>query len=243
MSFTEYRDSIELFIDGKSAKEYGIQVLKTNILSSPEPRLEFHDVPGRNGSLLVTDGTYDDFILNVECVIVNETDYPMADITRKARKFFRSAINSKIQTDEDLEFYLEGTFASKLDIVETIENFGEFIAIFRCNPFRKYINNDAVTISQSGSKLYNEFEICLPYIKITGNGNITLKINDDEYSFSNVSEYIEIDSEVGNCFKDIVPMDRHFNADHLPFLYEGDNVISWVGNVSKIEIIPNKGVM
>lgn len=53
--------------------------------------------------------------------------------------------------------------------------------------------------------MYNaEFFPSSPYIKITGSGTVTLTINNASFTFSDIDEYIEIDSEAMNAYKGTV---------------------------------------
>ena len=54
-------------------------------------------------------------------------------------------------------------------------------------------------------------------------------------------EEIEVDSEIMNAYKkvndDIILLNNKMYSD-FPILEEGNNDISWVGNISQIEITP-----
>lgn len=242
--FTEYRKPIVLYIDDKSSLDVGISVIKSNILSSPSPRREFEEVPGRKmGSVLIDEGCYDDFTLELECCLVNESEETMANIARRAKKYLLGAINSKLQTDEDLDFYLTGTYISKVDIVEAIDNFGTFQAQFRCAPIRKYVHNSGITITKKDSTLFNEFDYAIPYIKIKGTGDVVLIINGTRFEIKGVEEYIEIDSERMDCYKGEIPQNNKFRGLYFPEFDPGINTISWEGNITEIEIVPNRGVI
>ena len=52
-----------------------------------------------------------------------------------------------------------------------------------------------------------------------------------------VEDYIEIDTELYNCFKGDVNQNNKMYSD-FPVLEEGVNNISWEGNVTRLEITP-----
>ena len=55
-----------------------------------------------------------------------------------------------------------------------------------------------------------------PYIKIYGSGNISLHINSDTFTFENVSDYIEIDSETMNAYKGQSLQNNVMSGDGFP---------------------------
>ena len=76
-----------------------------------------------------------------------------------------------------------------------------------------------------------------PYIKVYGTGDITISINDRPLKFKNVENYIEVDTELMNCFKDNINQNNRMYSD-FPILNAGENTFTWVGNVIKIELEP-----
>ncbi|MDU6337913.1 MAG: phage tail protein, partial [Clostridium sporogenes] len=62
-------------------------------------------------------------------------------------------------------------------------------------------------------------------------------INNEIIKFTNISDYIELDSEMMECYKSNVPL-NHLMIGNFPIFQVGENNISWTGNISKIEIIP-----
>ena len=55
---------------------------------------------------------------------------------------------------------------------------------------------------------------------------------------SNLDEYIEIDSELMNCFKDTTLKNDTVTGDGFPMLKPGTTTIACAGNVQRIEVIP-----
>ena len=57
--------------------EYGIHVLEQPVLTLPNERATFVDVPGRSGSLTVLEGdaVYEDLVLTAQCMVENLERY------------------------------------------------------------------------------------------------------------------------------------------------------------------------
>lgn len=114
-----------------------------------------------------------------------------------------------------------------------------FTATFICNGL-KYMTSGlkAQIITTSGIVLNNfgTYE-AKPMLKIYGSGNITVSINSSNFTIKNVVDYVAIDSEIKECYKDDINFGRNMTGDY-PVFFIGKNTISWSGNVSKLEITP-----
>ena len=79
-----------------------------------------------------------------------------------------------------------------------------------------------------------------PYIKLYGSGAVALMMQPQGRGMmiSNLDEYIEIDSELMNCFKDTTLKNDTVTGDGFPMLKPGTTTIACAGNVQRIEVIP-----
>ncbi|NOW02481.1 phage tail protein [Clostridium beijerinckii] len=114
-----------------------------------------------------------------------------------------------------------------------------FTATFICNGL-KYMTSGlkSKTITTSGTILNNfgTYE-AKPILKIYGSGSITLNINNTSFTVKNVVDYVIIDSEIKECYKDNINFGKNMTGD-WPVFSIGQNTISWSGSVSKIEVTP-----
>lgn len=227
--FIEYRDSLILYKDGVSSLDYGIRVLKTNILSSPKPNIEHIEIPGRDGSLSVFNG-WEDFIFEVECILIGDEKDSMANIARKAKRFLVEGTNCKLQSSEDMDFYLVGTIDSKLDLEEVLENFSNvFRVTYRCKPHRYYRNESHLTVSNNQATINIVHDECKPIFNITCNGDITISVNDESLVLKGVTGPIIVDCDLMDCYK--ISGGRKISQNHLMYSFfprfkRGKNIIS-----------------
>lgn len=79
-----------------------------------------------------------------------------------------------------------------------------------------------------------------PDIKLYGSGAVVIMIQPQGRGMmiSNLDEYIEIDSELMNCFKDTVLKNDTVKGAEFPVLKPGACTINCTGDVTRIEIIP-----
>lgn len=238
MQYYINKDDLQYFIyDGISSADFNIIITKTNQLSSPERNIEIIEIDGRNDHLLIDKGNYKPFNLEIECYIDAEENN-ICEISRNIKKWLQSDFKfKKLIFSDDPEYYYEASCINKLDIEEVINLLGEFKITFLCNPLKKKINSDFPIVLTNNTTLYNENIVSNPYIKVVGSGNITVNINNQKLILKGVEEYIEVDTELYNCFKGSENQNNKMYSD-FPVLEEGKNNISWEGNVTRVEIIP-----
>jgi phage-related protein len=76
-----------------------------------------------------------------------------------------------------------------------------------------------------------------PLVKIYGSGNISISIGGKSFTVNNVSSYVNVDSEIKECYKDNTNKGKDMVGDY-PVLPIGSSIITWSGSVTKIEITP-----
>lgn len=226
---------------GKSSRDFCLKIKEINNLSSPSRALDIHEVLGRNGELIIDNGNYNNFHLQIECFIDgrperNGKELSLAELADELKSWLQTSFEYSPIQIEGQDFYYEGYCDNSLDIKELFTNFGEVLITFNCKPYRKK-DSDKITITQSGTTIANEHMDSEPYVKVYGTGDITLTIGDQTIKLVNVENYIELDSELMNCFKDNVNQNNRMIGD-FPLLRKGDNSVTWSGKVTKIEIEP-----
>ena len=79
-----------------------------------------------------------------------------------------------------------------------------------------------------------------PYIKLYGSGAVALMIQPQGRGMmiSDLDEYIEIDSELMNCFKGTVLKNDTVKGTEFPVFKSGVCTINCTGDVTRIEVIP-----
>lgn len=81
-----------------------------------------------------------------------------------------------------------------------------------------------------------------PYIRVFGNGDGTLVIESQngrqQWSFKNIDEYLEIDSEQMNFYKDTVLKNDTVTGSGFPTLAPGENKFILGGGVTSLSVFP-----
>lgn len=112
---------------------------------------------------------------------------------------------------------------------------------FRVQPFKYELDENAVTLTQSGKSVTNQgLETSKPIMTITGSGTVELSINGNKvfkYTFPANETEVVIDSEKQDAYLGTVLKNRNMSGE-FPVLQSGDNTITWDGTVTSIVVEP-----
>lgn len=89
----------------------------------------------------------------------------------------------------------------------------------------------------NNSILYNYLDTSKPLIKAYGGGVSTITVNGQSFVID-VGEYVYIDSALELTYKDKNTA-GNLQVGEYPVLINGENLISWDSNITKLEIQPN----
>ena len=231
--------------NGQSSYELGIRIKEKNIYSSGKRDLSLVSVPGRDGDLVNSNKRFVNATVSYTCFLPASSIAELNTKIRNVKKwlFVDSDQYHELSDSYDPTFERLAIFNSKLDIADEASRIGTFTVSFSCKPFRYLVSSLEASEVATGDTLYNPFPFASkPYIKITGSGNITLNVSNSKgtkvYQFKNVSGYVECDSELMNCYKATTLKNNDFVADDFPSFEFGNNIITFSGTVTKVEIIP-----
>lgn len=208
---------------------YYLIVNKLPSIFKAQKNIDKIEVEGRDGFLTQDYGTYKSIIKTVECTIKDSSniDYICSWLDGSGEVIFSN--------EEDKKY--KATIINQIEFSKILRTYRRFIVQFECQPhkYSPYYNN--ITITEPNT-LYNSGALSKPIIKIYGSGDITLTINSKSINLTGITDYITIDSDIQDAYKDTENMNNNM-AGEFPVLKSGNNEISWVGTVTKIEITPN----
>lgn len=244
MQYYVNKDDLQYFVyNGMSSADFGIVITNTNQLSSPERNVEIVEIDGRDEPLIIDKGNFKPFELKITCSIDSE-EKNINDLSRDIKMWLQSDFKlKKLILSDDLEYYYNAACVNKLDIEEVIKELGEFELTFLCDPLKRYEIGDSKIILKTHKTIQNYWYESKPLIRILGNGDITININDQKVIFKGVQDEIEIDSNIMNAYKidkftnNIINENSKMYSD-FPVIEAGKNNISWTGDVLSIEITP-----
>lgn len=226
------------FNNKNSYNDFELVIVGTITRPSTNANYETIPVLGRRGSLNIFQN-YNDNEITVNFGFKNIENLTSKKSNILAWLNSRKCTDLIISDDESVFYKVNKVSISGFDG----NNIKNFKCTFTVDPFIFFKEGNAIKEVYTPTILFNgqsnqESEL---YIKIYGTGDITIKINNQNLVLKNVDNYIEVDSQLKNCFKNVNGIIINCNNKMyslFPVLEVGENNISWVGNVSKLEIIP-----
>ena len=188
--------------DGVKSTDYGVQIYGEGVFNAPERAVEYVKVPGRNGSIVLDQGYYENI----------EVTYPANIIARNTQDFadaiasFRNALCSRkgycrLTDDYHPGEYRMAVYSNGLEVDEKALRTGEFEITFNCQPQRYLLSGEAPISVDSGDTIYNPTpHASNPLIAVEGPGRINLgdqpiQINDVVVGTVNVSDKITLQNQ------------------------------------------------
>lgn len=190
--------------------------------------VEIIEVPGRDGYLTISKNRKKPILKTVTAVLIDEHK------KHEVRNWLYGE-GRLILSNESDAFYK----ARIINSPEYYDYWGygwQFDVEFLCQPWAYLLTGETIiTITEKNTVIHNLEGPSQPLIKIYGNGPVDLIVNDKIHKFDNVEEYAIIDSELMEVYKETSPVKYY---GEFPEFVPGENIVSWDGNVSKLEIIP-----
>ncbi len=232
--------------NGRSSAEFGLHIQSKNVFSAPEYDAEFISIPGRSGDIINANRRFANIKVTYTVFLARKNTAALAAVLRdiKGWLYFEPDRYHEITDSYDTEYFRYGVISGSLDIEEQLNKVGSFTVTFNCKPYKySYAGQQAVAADDSTLTVSNPtaFE-SRPYIKLYGSGAVTLNVSSadgtNSWAISAIDEYIEIDSELMNCFKGTVLKNDTVKGAEFPFFKPGVCTINCTGDVTKIEVIP-----
>ena len=215
--------------------EYGIHVLEQPVLTLPNERATFVDVPGRSGSLTVLEGdaVYDDLVLTAQCRVENMERY------EEIASYLKGS--GRVTFANRPEGYYEARIVNQIPFEKILRGnpHRSFAVNFRCKPFWYQKNVAPIALTQSGSFVTNPGNVYAePVITVYGTGAITLMVGMIITELEGISGSITLNSQLQEAYSGTTSMNGAISGE-FPVLLPGQNAVSWTGNVTSLNVIPN----
>jgi phage-related protein len=219
-----------------NSKDYNVFISGENIFVSPERDADIVAVPGRDGTLSIDNGRFDNVNIEYPCAIVYDF--------RKNYDAFKGALLSqrgykRLADSYDVDHYRKARFLSTLDPEMTqLNRHGQFTVNFDCDPRRFLkIGDRAVEFNANGSLKNPTSYTAKPLIRAYGVGALT--IGDNTLHVQSTDGYTDIDTELQEAYKGATNCNNNIILDsgNFPTLAPGIDAITFTG-FTKLEITP-----
>ncbi|WP_297520513.1 phage tail domain-containing protein [uncultured Clostridium sp.] len=216
-------------VDSRDFK--GLVVNKLPDIIKPSEKVEKYDLPSRHGNMVIPTGFFEQVSKKIECTLKDPRDID---------KIIRLLNGSGefIFSNQPDRFY-KATIVNAIPFERIIRQARRFIIELECEPFGYLIGGkELITITeptQIGNKGNYESE---PIITISGRGNVGIVIGQQNFTLENIVDNITVDTPLLEVYQGVNVLNKKFRGE-FPIIPLDDSLISWTGDVSKIEIITN----
>jgi predicted phage tail component-like protein len=221
-----------------SYSDFELVVVGTITRPSTNANYETTPVPGRRGSLNIFQ-YYNDNEITVTFGFKRQENITLWKSKILAWLNSKNCTELIITDDKSIFYKVNKVSVSGLDG----NNIKEFKCTFTVEPFTFLKEGNELIEIEKATTIFNEKanQESEMYMKIYGTGDITININRQSLILKGVNGFIEVDSKLKNCYKNVNGVITNCNNQmysQFPVLEVGENNISWIGAVTKIEIEP-----
>lgn len=230
----------EIIYNGRSSREFGMEVETFPSYTTPKRSGEKIHIPGRNGDLYIDGGSWENgtrsYIVSIGSL---ERDY--YEMGNKLSEWLNSSTTyARLEDSYEPEVFRLAIYSNEMEYTNIYNHGGESEISFDCKPQRFLkVGEHTITITKA-TEIQNPTSFAsLPLINVYGTGTGELVIDTCRVTISNIGGTITIDSDLQDAYY------QNQNKNSLitvptgfPVLNAGVSKISFSGGINKVEVIP-----
>lgn len=241
--------------NGINSREMGVYIRTKQAYDKPQRDLSIISVPGRNGDLVIDNGSYKNLEMTLGLRLVtpriSKNDVESFNYAyNKVVEWLQPTANYFAYSDSyDPRYYRKACIKSALKVTQKCSDIADFNVTFSMKPYKySFEGDEAIELSGGASftVVNPENAPSLPKMTIynaltydaTAEIVHTFAVNDTVYNIKNFRSPIQLDAEMMNLYKGAMNKNNLYLSSTFPVLKPGANTIALVNNVSKIQLIP-----
>ncbi len=208
----------------------GLMICELPPITKPKMRVQETTIDGVDGSIIEELG-YESYDKSLKIGLTYNFDVD------KIIKYFTG--EGQVVFSNESDKYYNAKIIDQIDY-ERLLRFKEATVKFRVQPFKYKLNESSTTLTQSGKVVNVGLEYSKPIMKIIGSGAVEVLVNGlatFTYTFPENETGVIIDSEKEDAYLGTALKNRNMTGE-FPRLLDGENTISWSGNVTSIVVEP-----
>lgn len=224
---------------GGASTNYGIVVREAPAYEKPKKRLQVFNVPGRNGSVIIEDKSFDDVPRNYEVWLSDNAELDLTSLVYKVGEWlFAPSGYQRLEDSFETNVFRLAYYSGGDEITNELTMYGKTTLKFTCRPERFYKEGEIEKEVSNGDFIFNETAYeSKPLIHIEGTGAVSISISGVTMN-ATVTDYINIDCESMNAYRLASENKNDKISGSFPLIKPGKNAIATTGTISKVTIIP-----
>ena len=228
-----------LIMDGVDSRTFGLYINGVNTFGAPAREVSTHQIPGRNGDLIVKADRLQNYDLTYSAFIYRNFDANIAALRAfllSHTSYFR--LEDTYHPDEYRMAYFRGPFTPA---VNQRLNAAKFDLVFNVKPQRFLKSGEEYVSISDGDVITNPTRfVSRPLLRFTGSGTIQFGSGTILTITDNISQTIYIDCETMECYNGSTNLNNKVSSsdNDFPKLLPGDNVYHRGPGITSMRVYP-----
>lgn len=224
--------------NGTNLNTFGVLISGVETYGAPNRIVRFEDVKGRNGSVIIDEGSYANAEMTYHAMIHEN----FAENIESLRNFLLNVKGyARLEDTYHPDVFYKACYS---DAVEpTVKGYGntngEFDIVFNRKP-QRFLKSGETTIELTASGIITNptaFE-SLPLIRVYGTG--TIVINSTQVVITSPTSYTDLDCEVQDAYYGSQNLNSYITITPyaFPYFVGGANTISFDSGITRVLVTP-----
>lgn len=235
----------QFFINGRYSEEFNVFIQNRPTSLSAGRVIELREREG-NDSIVIDKSYYKNTTRKIECYYKAPTIDDVQEWEDRITEWLDMGSYSDFIVYYDLQYIYQAIVTSPPEFKGTRKtgNLVPFEFEVSLRPFKSNrVGNMPIQLEQNPFKIINtEKYSSKPLIKLTGSGDASFFVNDQEFKLKKLDRELVIDSLIEESYRNLDGALEH--QDHVtafldfPELVPGENAIQWDKNIKSFELVP-----
>ena len=215
--------------NGRRSDEFYLYIDSELKLVSAKPDIEEVEVPGRDGSVLVSNDRLKAISQTIPFVlkIPYNSPYSFHEIVAQIQEWLSPRSWRPLDFSWDPNHYYSAVVIEDFEIAAQTSHFGKLAVTFKIQPFKHLSDSGNPVRVTNGMVLHNPTKhVSKPVVSLQGSGSVTIRLGDSSMSFQNISRSAYINSEHGTVSVDGTSAMNKVLSNNLFELQPGPNTVS-----------------
>lgn len=125
----------DIEFNGETGRSHGVMIVQRPSIPLPTESYEEYEIPGRDGSVIISNGNYNDITVSIEMSYVAPPNKWM-ERNREVRKWLLSNNGKKLILGDDTDYYYQAKVVTVEAFERQLKRGGTFEASFQCDPYQ-----------------------------------------------------------------------------------------------------------
>ena len=233
---------------GARSSDYGIVVENAPAFDKTKRKQTIFNVPNRNGSVVFQQDAFEDVVRSYNVWIADDLTEDSgggltSSLAENIAKFTAILYSKKgyqeLEDNFEPDYFRLAYYSGGNNFSNEMMQFGRSTLQLTCRPERFLKSGKAAETVVNGDTLTNPtLFTARPLIHIEGAGNISIAFGDGAITALDVDDYINIDCERMNAYREPTENMNAYIQGTFPNLLSGENEITITGTTTLVQITP-----